>query len=148
MSRSPARIPASEPASQPAPNPTSQPASPPDSMIPPPPPVLTLLRCADCGRLDSRQRVVCSGCLSGRLLEEQVAGHGQLVTLTTIRRAPSAWRDRAPYRVAVVDLDGGLRVTGRLAPEAPEPALGDRLTLRQVDGQDLVFIPFENEPHP
>jgi uncharacterized OB-fold protein len=122
----------------------------PETVTAPPlhPADLTLLRCADCGRLDSRQRVLCSGCLSARLTEERVEGHGHLVTLTTIRRAPSAWRDRAPYRVVVVDLDAGLRVTGRLAPEAPEPELGDRLSLREVDGQDLIFIPFENEPHP
>lgn len=100
---------------------------------------LTLLRCQSCGRLDSRQRVVCSGCLSSSLQEEAVPGQGVLVTLTTIRRAPTAWRDRAPYRVVVVDLDAGPRVTGRLAPECPEPELGARLCLLSVEGQDLVF---------
>jgi uncharacterized OB-fold protein len=68
-----------------------------------------------------------------------VPGQGALVTLTTIRRAPTAWRDRAPYRVVVVDLDAGPRVTGRLAPECPEPELGTRLSLLSVEGQDLVF---------
>ena len=102
---------------------------------------LPMLRCAECGRLDSRQRVICTSCLSSRLLEQAVSGEGRLVTLTTIRRAPTAWRDRAPYRVVVVDLDAGPRVTGRLSPNAPEPTLGDRLQLLQVDGQDLVFGP-------
>jgi uncharacterized OB-fold protein len=104
-------------------------------------PRLSMLRCADCNRIDSRQRVVCSGCLSARLLAHEVAGHGRLVTLTTIRRAPTAWRDRAPYRVVVVDLDAGPRVTGRLSPDAAEPSLGDRLILQQAEGQDLVFAP-------
>jgi uncharacterized OB-fold protein len=102
--------------------------------------MLTLLRCKSCNRLDSRQRVVCSGCLSASLQEQAVPGQGVLVTLTTIRRAPTAWRDRAPYRVVVVDLDAGARVTGRLAPECPEPELGARLCLLSVEGQDLVFI--------
>ena len=102
---------------------------------------LSMLRCADCNRIDSRQRVVCSACLSARLLAHEIPGDGRLVTLTTIRRAPTAWRDRAPYRVVVVDLDAGPRVTGRLSPDAAEPMLGDRLILLQAEGQDLVFAP-------
>ncbi len=48
-----------------------------------------------------------------------VPGTGRLVSWTTIRRAPTAFREQAPYHVAVVDLDAGARVTGRLlAPEA------------------------------
>ena len=87
---------------------------------------IAVLRCADCGRVDSPGRAVCAGCLSTRLEPDRVAGSGRLATWTTIRRAPTRFRDEAPYEVAVVDLDAGLRVTGRLATGA-SPEVGVRV---------------------
>ncbi len=87
---------------------------------------IAVLRCADCGRIDSPGRAVCAGCLSTRLEPDRVAGSGRLATWTTIRRAPTRFRDEAPYEVAVVDLDAGLRVTGRLARGA-SPEVGARV---------------------
>ncbi len=74
-----------------------------------------MVRCADCGRIDSPGRAVCAGCLSTRLEPASVPGTGRLSTWTTIRRAPTRFREDAPYDIAVVDLDAGPRVTGRLA---------------------------------
>lgn len=87
---------------------------------------IAVLRCADCGRIDSPGRAVCAGCLSTRLEPDRVAGSGRLATWTTIRRAPTRFRDEAPYEVAVVDLDAGLRVTGRLVA-GTSPEVGARV---------------------
>jgi uncharacterized OB-fold protein len=87
---------------------------------------IAVLRCVDCGRIDSPGRAVCAGCLSTRLQPDRVGGGGRLATWTTIRRAPTRFRDEAPYEVAVVDLDAGLRVTGRLAKGA-SPEVGARV---------------------
>ena len=101
--------------------------------------LLSMLRCADCGRLDSPGRVVCAGCLSTRLEPASVPGTGRLSTWTTIRRAPTAFRDEAPYDIAVVDLDAGLRVTGRLA-KGTVPVAG--AAVRAVPG-DTPYPTFE-----
>jgi uncharacterized OB-fold protein len=95
--------------------------------------LLSMLRCADCGRLDSPGRVVCAGCLSTHLVPAEVPGTGRLATWTTIRRAPTRFRDEAPYDVAVVDLDAGLRVTGRLARGAVAAA---GATVRALPGDE------------
>lgn len=100
---------------------------------------IRLLRCAACGRLDSPGRIVCAGCLSSRLEEHLVAGDGTIATWTTIRRAPSKFRDEAPYDVVVVDLDCGVRVTGRLARGSAPASLGARAHATGGDASGLVF---------
>jgi uncharacterized OB-fold protein len=44
-----------------------------------------------------------------------VPGCGRLVSWTVIRRPPTRFRAKGPYTIAVVDLDAGVRLTGRLA---------------------------------
>ncbi|MCA3180296.1 MAG: OB-fold domain-containing protein [Burkholderiaceae bacterium] len=100
---------------------------------------IAMVRCADCGRIDSPGRAVCAGCLSTRLEPASVPGTGRLSTWTTIRRAPTRFRDEAPYDIAVVDLDAGLRVTGRLA-RGTVPVAG--AAVRAVPG-DAPYPTFE-----
>ncbi len=99
---------------------------------------IAVLRCADCGRIDSPGRSVCAGCLSTRLEADRIPGAGRLATWTTIRRAPTRFRDEAPYEVAVVDLDAGLRVTGRLAKGA-SPEVGAPVRALPSDAPYPVF---------
>ncbi|MFG1343493.1 OB-fold domain-containing protein [Xanthobacter autotrophicus DSM 431] len=60
-----------------------------------------------------------------------VAGDGVLVSWTLVRRPPTRFQADGPYAVAVVDLDCGVRLTGRLArtpeTEADAPPLGARM---------------------
>jgi hypothetical protein len=101
---------------------------------------LPMLRCLRCGRVDTLTRSLCSGCLSDELEPISVSGAGTLASWTTIRRAPTRFRDEAPYDVVVVDLDSGQRVTGRLAPDSPEPVIGQRVTALKVGDADAVFM--------
>jgi uncharacterized OB-fold protein len=89
-----------------------------------------VLRCSACGALDPGPRELCPACLRPALAPSEVPGTGRLVSWTVIRRAPSRFRAEAPYAVCVVDLDAGLRVTGRLADHATEPRPGD--TVRAI----------------
>jgi len=102
-------------------------------------PGVPVLRCARCARLDLRGRSVCSACLSDQLEACEVPGFGRVASFTTIRRAPTQFRDRAPYEVVVVDLDAGLRITGRLDPDSPPASMGAQVTLVSADGADTVF---------
>lgn len=100
---------------------------------------IRLLRCLDCGRLDSPGRIVCVGCLSVRLQEHLADGAGTVATHTTIRRAPSRLREEAPYEVVVVDLDCGVRVTGRLHRDSPPATMGSRVQAIAGDASGLLF---------
>jgi len=88
---------------------------------------------------------VCAACL-GQLFDEQsVVGLGTLASWTTIRKPPLAFRGHGTYDVAVVDLDAGLRVTGRIASQDGQ-AVGDvvRITHQILVGDEQISV-FEVE---
>ncbi len=100
---------------------------------------ITIVRCADCGALDPTPRGVCRACLSDRLERVGVAGTGALAAATLIRRPPKGVDADGPYAVAVVDLDAGVRVVGRLARPASAPTPGSRVALRGWQAATPVF---------
>ncbi|MFG1359141.1 Zn-ribbon domain-containing OB-fold protein [Xanthobacter pseudotagetidis] len=109
------------------------------------PPDLEILRCAACGRLDPGPRELCPSCFSPNLEKVAVPGRGALVSWTLVRRPPSRFQADGPYAVAVVDLDCGVRLTGRLAEvprdEADAPPLGARMRLSGGTAGMPLFAP-------
>ncbi|QRG09330.1 OB-fold domain-containing protein [Xanthobacter dioxanivorans] len=105
-----------------------------------PPPAVEILRCADCGRFDPGPRELCPACHSSNMVPCAVSGDGVLVSWTLVRRPPTRFKSHGPYAVAVVDLDCGVRFTGRLAEvpqdEADAPRLGGRM--RFAGGTDGI----------
>ena len=59
---------------------------------------------------------------------------GAIYSETVIYSAPEAFLNEAPYQTAIVALDDGGRVTGRIAGE--RVAIGDRVM--EVEGRDSV----------
>jgi len=100
---------------------------------------LRMSRCVRCGNVDTPNRSVCGRCLSGEFEPVDVPGTGVLASWTTIRRAPTRFRDEAPYDVVVVDLDQGQRVVGRLAADSAPPSAGGRVVAISADGANAVF---------
>jgi len=86
-----------------------------------------VLRCESCGALDPGPREVCPRCFRRSLAPVAVPGTGRLLSWTMVRRAPTRFRGEAPYAVASVELDAGVRVTGRLENAEDETAPGARV---------------------
>ncbi len=61
---------------------------------------------------------------------------GAVYTETVIHSAPEAFTKDAPYQTAIVTLDGGGRVTGRIVGE--RVAIGDRV----VEVEQREGVPF------
>ncbi|MEQ8485132.1 MAG: Zn-ribbon domain-containing OB-fold protein [Pseudomonadales bacterium] len=78
-------------------------------------------RCGDCDAWVFYPRSRCHHCLSDRLDWRQVSGAGTLYTFT-IARQPTApfFADEVPQRLAVVELDEGVRLTSTLVDVADE----------------------------
>ncbi len=58
---------------------------------------------------------------------------GVVYTETVVYSAPEAWVKDAPYQIAIVSLDEGGRITGRVRGEAA--AIGDRLEfIESIEG--------------
>lgn len=103
------------------------------------PEVITVLRCSNCGALDPGPRTLCPACGAAALKPEQVDGRGKLITWTAIRRPPAGREDLGAYRVAVVALNDGVQVTGRLAPDTPDLAAAAPVTCIALQDNVPIF---------
>lgn len=95
------------------------------------------LRCASCAAPAAPPAFVCRRCGGDRLEPTRLSGRGRIVSWTTIYMPPPALAAEAPYDVAIVALDDGLRVTGRLRPGA-RPDFD--LPVRLVEAADGCYI--------
>jgi uncharacterized protein len=104
-----------------------------------------------CDRCDARffpRPAVCAHCLSTEIPEERLSPAGTVHAVTTVHMAPPGFE--APYRLAWVDLDDGVRVFAQLDCDS-EPAVGARvitttkLLRTRSDGTALHGHAFEPE---
>ncbi len=67
-------------------------------------------RCDDCGRPSFPPKPFCPHCWSRNVAWIELSGRGKLYAQTVVHAAPSVFRDEAPYRVGIVDLEEGVRI--------------------------------------
>lgn len=101
-------------------------------------------RCAGCGRIHFPPRLVCSGCGGREFEKTTLARTGRIETFTVIRVAPTGFEDEAPYAVAIVRLDDGVKLTAQVADCNPDQLEIDqpvRIEFRRVtqDGEAGVI---------
>lgn len=73
-----------------------------------------------------------------------LAQDGVVETFTIIRVAPSGFGDQAPYAVAIIKLDDGVKITAQIVDCDPESlAIGDRVRREfrrlQQDGESGIL---------
>lgn len=101
---------------------------------------LEALQCAACKQLTPPPRLVCPACGRRELGPVALSGRGTLYSYTIIRVPPARFQRRAPYRVAVVELEEGIRMTGRLeGVQGEEVALGTPVTFDHAGEDGIVF---------
>lgn len=96
-------------------------------------------KCTSCGEVYFPPRLRCAKCGSRRFQTVRLDGEGRILTYTVIRVAPSQFSDQAPYAVAIVELNGGVRITTQITDcEFDKLAVGQRVRLEfrriQKDG--------------
>jgi len=109
---------------------------------------LRIQRCSACQRYIHYPRIVCPWCMSDDLGFEDVSGRGVVYSYTLVHRAPAAFADEAPYLVALVDLDVGVRMLTRLVGVPTDVDVIDlpvQVTFRPMS--DTAALPFF-EPQP
>jgi hypothetical protein len=76
---------------------------------------LLLQRCNDCGKFRFTPKEVCPHCASVDATWTPVSGRGKVYTYTIVHRAPNpVWQAEAPYVIAHVELDEGVRIGSNL----------------------------------
>lgn len=71
-------------------------------------------KCKKCGRVFFPPRLICSSCKSRKFETIRLNRTGKVLTYTIIRVPPSQFKDEAPYAMAVVELEGGGRITAQI----------------------------------
>ncbi|RLJ07789.1 MAG: transcriptional regulator [Candidatus Aenigmatarchaeota archaeon] len=92
-------------------------------------------RCKTCGSLYFPPRQLCPRCRSkGQLEDYRFSGKGKIVSWTIIRAAPEGFEDQAPYAVAIIELEEGVKVPGQLVgrPDGIEIGKPVRAVFRRI----------------
>ncbi len=101
---------------------------------------MPVLVCRQCQMIGFPPLYVCRKCGSSDFHESKITGEGEIYTHTTIRVAPEAYRDEAPYDIAIVELNPELRITARIITEVPGSIhIGDKVKFQRVDGRGYWF---------
>src|SRR5438128_12512077 len=75
---------------------------------------LTAVRCGSCGELAIPPKELCPACHARAWQPVPLVGEGTIASFTVIRVAPRAHAADAPYAIAVVKLQEGVSILGRI----------------------------------
>lgn len=90
---------------------------------------LTAIRCGRCGQLAIPPKEFCPGCQQQQWAPVPLSGAGTVTSFTVIRIPPRGRAAEAPYAVAVVRLEEGVSLLGRVV-DIPLDALKAGLPVR------------------
>lgn len=83
--------------------------------------ILLIQRCGDCGHNQFFPQSSCRSCLSENTKWVEASGTGKIYSYTIIHRPPSvSFEEDAPYTVALIELDEGVRMMSNIVEIEPE----------------------------
>ncbi len=97
---------------------------------------MTLYRCTSCGKLAATPRAFC-GCGNGEWLPAAVSGKGKIYSCTTLYAAAEPFEKDLPFQIAIIELEGGVRLTGRIVGARVD--IGDDVVLVEERGGVYFF---------
>jgi hypothetical protein len=103
--------------------------------------------CADCETRLLPPRPACHACGSRQVAIEEQPTTGAVYSYTEVARPPTAFADLAPLTVAVVELDSGARLTGRVDADYDDVEIGTpvELDVREPDVDPAALLSYERE---
>lgn len=103
---------------------------------------LILRSCRACGQPHFYPRELCPHCHSDALDWIDAGGGGEIYSYTVAHRpAGPAFKDDAPYVLAIVQLDEGPRMMTRIDGERDAVSIGRRVRVSFVAGEDGFVLP-------
>lgn len=102
---------------------------------------LIVQTCRDCGHVQFYPRALCVKCEGRDLDWREAEPRGKVHTFTIVHRAPTpAFKETAPYVLALIDLDGGFRMMMNIVECDPDSIAIDmpvRIVFEERGGQRL-----------
>ncbi|MCS7143795.1 MAG: Zn-ribbon domain-containing OB-fold protein [Archaeoglobaceae archaeon] len=106
------------------------------------------LKCRDCGTITCPPKNTCNKCSSRNLEKIVLSGKGAIRSYTVTYIAPMGYEKEAPYTVALVELEEGPWIVGRLDVEdklvEKEDFIGKRVSVFAREMQSEMFYPDKN----
>lgn len=103
----------------------------------------TVYQCHSCGLRSITAPGYCSRCRSKQSYALIGAeGRGTVLSYTTVYVCEQKWQAEAPYQLAVIECEGGLRVLGRIADSGANPVkIGASVAVTEIrDGVPFFHI--------
>lgn len=104
---------------------------------------LRIQRCMACGRHVFYPRALCPHCHADALEWVTAAGTGTIYSYTVVHQAFGHFAEQAPFVVAIVELDEGVRMMTRIVGSAPDAvAIGARVRVVFQQAPEGVTLPY------
>lgn len=108
---------------------------------------LLAARCRDCGSHHLPPRPACYHCGSRAVTIDEQSRTGEVVSYTAVHRPPSPFSELAPVTVAIVELDSGARLTGRVTAPMEDVEIGTGVAWRARDPDEVGIDPSAHLPY-
>jgi uncharacterized OB-fold protein len=96
---------------------------------------LTVYHCHQCGLRSIIAPAYCSLCRGKEsYIPVEVLGKGRIISYTTVHICEERLQKEAPYRLAIIESEGGLRLMGRLEKSETDVKIGS--TVELIDWRD------------
>ncbi|GGJ94909.1 hypothetical protein GCM10007063_16810 [Lentibacillus kapialis] len=102
---------------------------------------ITAKYCKNCDQILHADKNHCASCYSKELKTKELNGSGEVYSYTKIHAAPKDYADIAPYYIVLVDLNEGLRITGRYTGQSVE--IDQKVQVEAVNKNAYIFKPVE-----
>ena len=102
---------------------------------------LVVQRCQDCAAAIFYPRAVCPHCMSDRIDWIDATGRGTIYSYTVVHRAPPGFADSAPYVVALIDLEEGVRMMTNVVDAPAAVRVGAAVEVTFDDVTDEITLP-------
>jgi len=107
------------------------------------------LKCKDCGAVTCPPKNTCNQCSSRKLEKVLLSGKGVIKSYTVTYIAPMGYEKEAPYTVALVELEEGPWIVGRLDLDSQsaekEDLVGKRVSVYAKEMPTEMFYPDKNK---
>jgi hypothetical protein len=103
--------------------------------------------CRDCGAVLLPPRTACHACGSRRVSIAEQPKTGEVYSYTEVGRPPTGFEQLAPLTIAIVELESGARLTGRVDAAYDDVEIGTpvELEVREPDVDTETLLSYERE---
>lgn len=104
---------------------------------------LEATKCSNCGLIMFPPRQVCRNCSSQKLEKIKLSDEGKIMSWTVIHTTTPQFKKCTPYALAIVELDGGVRLTAQVVDcDFKNIEIGKkvRIVFRKIQEEDKASV--------